>query len=1174
VAVACPACGSENEEGKRFCGDCGQALGLVCSSCGAAIEPGKRFCGDCGSPVGGAPAPAIDAPDASKRVAERRLTTIMFGDLVGFTTLAEARDAEDTRDLLSQYFAMANTVVARYGGTIEKFIGDAVMAVWGVPVAHEDDAERAVRAGLDLIAEVATLADKVRIPDLNMRVGIVTGEVAVTLGAVGEGMIAGDAVNTAARIQTAAEPGQVWVDDTTRSLTSAAVTYSDAGEHVLKGKAEPVRVHSARAIVASVGGVQRVDGLEAPFLGRDHELRLIKELFHASIDEGRPRLVAVSGLAGVGKTRVVWELEKYVDGISDVVLWHRGRVLSYGDGVSFWALAEMVRTRLGVTDGESSSAADDKLASGLESLVSDVNEREWLRPRLAALLGLDAGQTPFGRDDLFAAWSSFFERVRENDSGVVLVFDDMQHADNDLLDFLDYLLENARYSLFVLTLARPELADARPGFGTGRRATTVYLEPLGEPVMTEIVNGLVQGLPEQACRALVERSEGIPLYALEMVRGLIDRDAVIPREGRYVLAPDADQRVDLDTLDAPPSLQALIAARLDALTAPEREVVQDATAHGLSFSRDALEFVTSVDNLDEVLDELVRKEILEVHSDRFSAERGQYRFVQALVRTVAYETLSRRDRKARHLAVARYLEQTSEGDEVTAVIARHYLDAHDNGPDDDDAPSLLVAALEGLERAARRAEALGSPDEALRHYTTALAREPAANDRAPILEGAARAARSLNRLDDAVRHAEQARAAYESMDRPVDAGRAVALLADMLMTQNHPEAADALMRPVYEQLLGVADAEPAIMLLADKLAATSNARGDVDASQLYNDRALTLAEAGQEWERVVGLLNRQAIIWLGRGRPTGAMALLRAAADLGRREHLPRATVNPLLNIGAFLKNRDLDAARVAGREAVESTLQAGARDLIRSSTLNLALSDWVSGDWDEAEDLYTQYADDFVGHAVEHALYLVLLASIRTARDEPLDLVLDPPEYDATDESSIAVGMWVEALAAGLRGDSESAARLYARSADAANRAFGVDDDFPLVWPEAVESALTAGKTADAERLIGIIADAPMGVVTPFAHAQLHRLQALLGIARGDDPIAVDGHLELAAQEFREFGARFYLARTLLERARRIEAGGDVDGAAPLLEEAEAIFVDLRANRWIAETRGVTADR
>ncbi len=225
MAVVCPSCAAENQEGKRFCGDCGAALGLVCSSCGAAVDPGKRFCGDCGAPVAGGAAPAApagDAPDAAKRVAERRLTTILFGDLVGFTTLAEARDAEDTRDLLSQYFATANTVVARYGGTIEKFIGDAVMAVWGVPIAHEDDAERAVRAGLDLIAEVTSLADKVHISDLSMRVGIVTGEVAVTLGAVGEGMVAGDAVNTAARIQAAAEPGQVWVDETTRTLTSAA----------------------------------------------------------------------------------------------------------------------------------------------------------------------------------------------------------------------------------------------------------------------------------------------------------------------------------------------------------------------------------------------------------------------------------------------------------------------------------------------------------------------------------------------------------------------------------------------------------------------------------------------------------------------------------------------------------------------------------------------------------------------------------------------------------------------------------------------------------------------------------------------------------------------------------------------------------------------------------------
>ena len=1179
VAISCPSCAADNPEGKRFCGDCGGALALVCPNCGSADNPeGKQFCGDCGGPLTGSSslvAPAGAPADASRRVAERRLTTILFGDLVGSTTLAESRDAEDTRELLSQYFAMANTIVARYGGTIEKFIGDAVMAVWGVPIAHEDDAERAVRAGLDLIGEVSGLADKVRVPDLNMRVGIVTGEVAVTLGAVGEGIIAGDAVNTAARVQAAAEPGQVWVDETTRSLTSAAVTYTEAGEHVLKGKVEPVRLHSARAIVASVGGAQRVDGLEAPFLGREHEIRLVKELFHATVDEGRPRLVAVTGVAGVGKTRVVWEFEKYVDGISEVVLWHRGRVLSYGDGVSFWALAEMVRSRLGVTDVESSAVVNDKLTAGLEGIVPEPNERDWLRPRLAALLGIEAradGPTSFGRDDLFAAWANFFERVREDDSCVVLVFDDMQYADPDLLDFLDYLLDNARFPLFVMTLARPELVDARPGWGTGRRATTVYLEPLGETVMVDIVNGLVQGLPEPACRALVERSEGIPLYALEMVRGLIDRDVVIPREGRYVLAPDADRRVDLSALDAPPSLQALIAARLDALTPAERQVVQDATAHGFAFSHDALEAVSAVPNLDDVLEELVRKEILEVHADRFSAERGQYRFVQALVRTVAYETLSRRDRKARHLAVARYLEETSEGDEVTAVIARHYLDALDNGPDDDDAPALITAALERLERAARRAAALGSPEEALRHYTTALAREPDASDGARLLEGAARAAQSSNRSDEAIQHAERARAAYESMGRPIDAGRVVALIGDVLYSQGHVQASGEVVGPVYDELTSVAGADDAILRLAEGLARVHMMKGEDPAAQVYNDRALVIAEARQDWERVVSLLNRQALMWLNAGRPTGAIALLRAAVDLGRREHLPRAIVVPLLNLSAFLKNRDLDEARAAGRDAVEAAQQAGARDLVRNAAMNLALTCWVSGDWDEAEALHVRHHDDFLNHAVDRMTMHAVLVFVRSARDEPIDFEVVPPEYDVSNAVAEYIDALVQALLAEADGDLDKAALEFTRAADVAHRMAGIEDDFAVLLPFAVESALAAGHTSEAERILGYVADAPSGLVTLLAHAHLLRARALVGIVRGDEPAVVDADLGLATQEFRELGARFYVARTLLERARRMGERGDHEAAASLLEEAESIFVDLRANRWVAETRGVSS--
>jgi class 3 adenylate cyclase/tetratricopeptide (TPR) repeat protein len=1140
------------------------------------VEAGKRFCGDCGAAVASsgratAPAAANPARERAKPVAERRLTTVLFGDLVGFTTLSESRDAEDVRELLSAYFDMAKTVVSRYGGTIEKFIGDAVMAVWGVPVAHEDDAERAVRAGLDLIAGMADVAATTGVPDLTMRVGILTGEVAVTIGAVGEGMVAGDAVNTAARIQSVAAPGEVWVDDTTRSLSAAAVSYADAGEHHLKGKAEPVWLHAAKAVVANVGGVQRVDGLEAPFVGRDHELRLVKELFHGSVEERRPRLVAVSGLAGVGKTRLAWEYEKYIDGITHVVKWHRGRVLSYGDGVSFWAVAEMVRARVGVVDGDPPALVDEKLSDLLESIEPDREERGWLQPRLAALLGRAA--TGFAREDLFAAWSTFFERVAGSDT-VVLVFDDMQHADADLLDFLDHLLDTARYPLFVLTLARPELLDARPGWGSGRRATPVHLEPLGERAMGELVDGLVEGLPDAARDALVERSGGIPVYALEMVRALIDRDAVIPSGGRYVVAPDAEQRADLAALDAPPSLQALIAARLDALAADERRLVQEATAHGFAFSRDGIEATSTVNDLDAVLGELVRKEIFELHTDRFSAEHGQYRFVQALVRTVAYETLSRRDRKAQHVAVAGYLEQASDADEMAAIIARHYLDAVDSGPDDPDAPELGALALAQLERAAGRAEALGSTDEALRHYTTALERDPSPVDRARLLEGAARTARHTSRLDEAVVLAEQARSAYEAMDRPLDSGRVIAELGDLLLDQSHIQAARDLLLPAYERIADAPDADDTILALSEVLARSYFLQGDTRSAFPYADRAMELAEAREDWARVVTLLSRQAVGWSNSGRPTGAVALLRAAVELGRREHLVRPTIVPLLNLNALLKNRDLAGSRAAGRDAVEATLQTGSLDMLRVSALNLAITCWVSGDWDEAEALYEQHQEGIASFPLDEMFFRSIVALIRTARDQPIGFDLEVAPLDEVDETSGYLVALAEAQIAAAVGDARTAADRYSEVVESAIRVMGTEDDFTIVWPLGVEGVLAAGDVDEAARLVGHVAGAAPGRVSPLARVHLLRLRALVASERGDDPAEVDADLGRAADAFREFGVPFYLARTLLERGRLLAERGDDEAAAPLLEEAAAIFASLRATRWSDQVRELTSTR
>ncbi|MGH3743920.1 MAG: adenylate/guanylate cyclase domain-containing protein, partial [Mycobacteriales bacterium] len=315
--------------------------------------------------------------------------SLLFGDLVGFSTLSERRDPEAVRELLSAYFARSRAVIERYGGTVEKFIGDAVFSVWGVPAAHEDDAERAVRAGLELTAIAEELGDELGVGGLQMRVGVTTGQVAVTLGAVGEGMVAGDAVNTAARVQAVALPGQVWVDDTTRSLSVAAIAYVPVGSFDLKGKTVPVDLFHATRTVAAVGGEQRVDGLEAEFVGRERELRLVKELFHQTFDDGRARIVLVAGEPGAGTSRLSWEFEKYTSAItSHQTWWLRGRCLSYGQAAGGRVLAELVRSHLRVTEGDADADVESALDRRLEEHFPDAADRDELRPKLASLLGL------------------------------------------------------------------------------------------------------------------------------------------------------------------------------------------------------------------------------------------------------------------------------------------------------------------------------------------------------------------------------------------------------------------------------------------------------------------------------------------------------------------------------------------------------------------------------------------------------------------------------------------------------------------------------------------------------------------------------------------------------------------------------------------------------------------
>src|SRR5215467_14258994 len=631
VMERCRQCGATVEDSHRFCGECGYQLG-VCPFCGEPAIPGKKFCHACGHALDGAAPPAAAQPDVAVAnagtagpVAERRVCSVLFCDVVGFTPLSEARDPEAVRELLSQYFDRARTVIGRYGGVVEKFIGDAVMAVWGTPVAAEGDAERAVRAALDLVAAVADLGAEAGVPDLAARAGVVTGEVAVTLGATGEGMVAGDAVNTAARVQAAAGPGQVLTDGPTQRLAGSAIGFADAGERALKGKAEPQHLWRATRVLAGVGGAQRVDGLEAPLTGRDAELRTIRELFHATAGRRVPRLVLVAGPAGVGKSRLGWEFEKYLDGLAEDVWWHRGRCLAYGDGVAFWALAEIVRQRLGIAEEDPAESAAGKLAAGLREFLPDPAERAYAGVRLGRLLGVPVegdGGGQLGREELFAGWRLFFERLAAM-RPVVLVVEDAQYADAGLLDFLEYLIDWVRdLPIYVLVLARPELGEIRPGLGAGRNRSTLTLDPLDPVSMDALVEALVPGMPGPARAKITAHAQGIPLFGVETIRALIDRDIVQPIEGAYRLVGDVGE------LAVPDSLHALLAARLDALDPKVRRLVADAAVLGITFPADALIAVSGQDEalVRAALNELVRREVLTVSGDALSPEKGSYRF--------------------------------------------------------------------------------------------------------------------------------------------------------------------------------------------------------------------------------------------------------------------------------------------------------------------------------------------------------------------------------------------------------------------------------------------------------------------------------------------------------------------------------------------------------------------
>jgi class 3 adenylate cyclase len=1150
----------------------------TCPSCGATAESG-RFCAECGTPLTAgserpAPAPAHSPPEPQpaptqrgadrEPVSERRLTSVVFGDLVGFTTLSESRDAEDVREMLSHYFDAARLVVTRYGGTVEKFIGDAVMAVWGVPIAHEDDAERAVRAGLELVETVRNLGTTLGLPGLDMRVGVVTGEVAVTLGAQGQGMVAGDAVNTAARIQSAAAPGHVWVDDGTRALTSASIAYADKGEHELKGKAQPVALFEASHVTASVGGANRIDGLEAPITGRDRELRLVKELYHTTEDSGRPSVLVLQGEPGVGKSRIAWEFEKYADGLRSLMRWHRGRCLSYGEGVAFWALREAVRVRLGLLESDNGAIVDERLDAGLVEFVPDADERAWLRPRLAVLIG-SGGAGEFVREELFSAWTTFFERVGgSGDETIVLVIDDAQYADEALLDYLEYVLANARFAFFVLVVARTGLVERRPTLATTRGTTVLHLEPLSDSDMATLLDGLVSGLPGQVREQLVARAEGVPLFAVETVRALIDRDLVVPSGGRYVLAADD---LDLNEIGAPASLQALVAARLDSLSGTERRLIADASVLGLFFTLDGLRALApDLDEpLEDILASLVRKQFLSVQRDRFSAEVGQYRFVQTVVRQVAYETLARRDRKARHIAVAQHMESELESFDDSAVIAQHYLDAVDQSSEGDtDLRDLISRATALLERAASRATSLGANAEAERYLIAALARVHSDADAARVNAAIAEVEMNQARHEEGVRYAEVATDLYRSVGDQAGITRALAIQGRGLQGLGRSREIITLLRPVWERQETNEETVGPLLAMGRALAAAFMGLGMGFEASRTQERRILLAESTGDGGNLADALAGLAISYWSSGGPYTGRALLEAAARLSRENDRLPQLCRSLVNLAAEAISRDVDAALGYSKEACAVAAKLGVAEWIGASADNRSLGLWIAGEWDELDGLLRQMASYELGPS-DRALYNAVSGWYSSATA----VQIAPLPVDTSNIEDELILSWIGAAEVQRRlvvEDTEGISTMAATVVQHALRSSGLGDDFQHFWGPALRIAVEYGDITTAERLLKTVEDAPSALISPAVAADLPRCRALIAAARDADPVEIEQDFRMSIERFERYGSPHNRAQTQEELGRWLITQAREAEALVLLEHARDTYAQLGAQAWLAD--------
>ena len=909
----------------------------ACNRCGENNEDRARFCLECGASL----------TDIVSRREERKRVSVLFCDLVGFTARAEQMDVEDVRSVLATYYSRLRSDLQRYGGTVEKFIGDAVMALFGAPIARGDDPERAVRAGLAICESIWELNAADPLLDLHVRIGVTTGEALVALGARpshGEGMASGDVVNTAARLQAAAPVDCVLVDESTRRATDRHIVYAVAAPVTAKGKSDPIEVWQAARPRASQG-VEVDQSSRALLVGRERELTLLAETLRRVRTARSPRLLIVSGVAGIGKSRLVWELRRVADAESELITWRQGRCLPYGDGIALWALGEIIKAQAGVLDSDSAAVTDNKLMQAVTALVPDQAEAAWVKSYLIGLLGVAGARMSDDRAEAFAAWRRFVEALAAT-GPTVLVIEDLHWADEQLLDFVDYLINwCGSVPLLVVATTRPDLLNRRMRFATANgRCAVVPLLALSEVDIGRLLDESLGrlSLSPQMRSAVVDRSGGNPLYAEEYVRMLADLERVGDDLNQ---ARVGDRNIDVPL---PETVEGIIAARLDALDPPDKALLQDAAVLGKVGWAGALAAVSGLapPTVRNRLQDLDRREFLRLGSQSMLAGEQQYAFRHVLVRDVAYQHLPRRARAERHQRAATWLQSlpADRSDDRAELLAHHWQAAYQYARASRQPTSgLALSARLALRAAGDRALSLIDFEGADRWYSAALELWPQDDADRPLL---------LLRLGEA-----QVQSAAKGS--PILAEAANRLLADgdveraaeayqlqglLLHRQGKATAA----RELYEQALTLLSGRGPSKIRATilgELARHFSLTGHSDDAFRTGTEALHLAEE-------LGLRDQMALAFcvlgnlrIDMGDASGITELERAVGIALESNYVETAAMygdlaNALIVLGKLPRGFALQ------EQARESAQRFGVVHLLRHLEVERIVQDYLQGDW------------------------------------------------------------------------------------------------------------------------------------------------------------------------------------------------------------------------------------